>query len=101
VPGLFACTPAPRPVTLLPAAPLPASPPPPPEIQVRTVRVHVPVRQPCKAKVPPRPKYIDEESEAGSGAFEMVDKFRAGIAQRKAREKQLEAALASCGVDVH
>jgi len=64
------------------------------------VRVHVPVRQPCKAKLPPRPKYDDEVSEAGTGAFEMVEKLRAGIAQRKVREKQLEAALASCGVDV-
>ncbi|MBX9574988.1 MAG: hypothetical protein K2X07_05050 [Caulobacteraceae bacterium] len=72
---------------------------PPIEPIVKTVRVEVPVPVPCAPAVGPRPDYPDGDDEvrAAPDLLERVKLLLAGREMRRAREAELEAAVAGCG----
>jgi hypothetical protein len=67
-----------------------------PRIEVREVRVPIPVK--CATDPGPRPEYPDTDA-AIAGApnvFELAKLYRAGRALRIGREAELEASVAGC-----
>jgi Fe-S oxidoreductase len=67
-----------------------------PRIEIREVRVPIPVK--CATDPGPRPEYPDTDA-AIAGApnvFELAKLYRAGRALRIGREAELEASVAGC-----
>lgn len=68
--------------------------PEPPEPLV--VRVEVPVKVPCRTERVPRPAFAVDALRIGAPNDEQMRALRAERKQRKAYEKRLEAAVATC-----
>ena len=87
-----------------PAAPAPTLAAPAPAVLAKpvviTVEVPKPVPEKCQARIGRKPRFADEDADTSGAVYEHVAALRAGIAQRKAWERDLEAALAACGVRV-
>lgn len=75
----------------------------PTEPKTVTREVKVPVSIPCEAIVGPRPEYVDSEAALMAYRNDLYNRVRLLLAarlMRAAREDELTAALAICGVKV-
>lgn len=61
-----------------------------------TQEVRVPVRVPCKVEAPNKPAFVVDGLPIGAPIDEQMKALRAERHQRKAYERELEAAVRSC-----